>query len=493
MTPERLLHETTSLCGTCKNAVPAQVVESAEGEVWMQKSCLDHGPQQVRIAEDAGWYERTRLRLPDIAPPRRVATDLDHGCPFDCGPCAAHRQRARLPCVSITSACNLDCPICFIHNRNTDPYHMAEEDFARLLDQLLADEGGHLDVINITGGDPTMHPRMLALLERCRDAGIGRVSLCTNGIRLAADEDLVRRLAELDVRVALSFQSFDQATDRDMQGASLVDLKQRCLDLLEKHGVGTTLIPVMTAGLNDHEVGRIIRMGLERPNVRHIEIHTMSYTGQGGKDRPREGRTSMDAVLRRIEETTGGLLRPDHFVPSPCAHPLCYQIAYVLSDPDGGRPIPFLDFLTAEEMTAGLSGRLYLEPSPALERAVIDAIDRHWVEQREGSERTLHLLKELLGRMFPRRALSRAEALRVGETAAKAVYVHSHMDEETFDVERLIHCCDLSCTPDGRQIPICAHNVLYREREPLLAERAQPWPEHERAGGVRGLPVVAAS
>jgi hypothetical protein len=487
--PERLLHETTSLCKVCKNALPARVVATDAGEVWMKKRCPAHGEQEARLSTNADWYERTRAVKPKDAPPPEVRRDIEHGCPFDCGPCASHTQKIRLPVVTITSACDLDCPICYVHNKNEDAYHMSREEFARVLDHLVHDHGGDLDLINMTGGEPLLHPHLLELIEMSRAAGIHRVSVCTNGVRLARDERLVARLAELGARVALSFDTFDKHVDHAMQGAHLVELKRKVLTLLDKHGVDTTLIPVMTRGYNDHEVGEIIRMGLELSCVRHLEIHTITYTGGGGVSFDRSGRISMLEVLERIEETTGGLLRISDFIPSPSAHPLCYQIAYMLLDEEGGAPVPFLRFMDRDTMYECLEDHLYLEPGPRLERALQDAIDRLWTEDGDEAQRTLRMLDRLVRKLFPPgKPLSPAEALRAGERAAKAVYVHSHMDEETFDVERVYQCCDSNCYADGRSVPVCNYNILYREKEARFMTQPRAW--NERAGGRRALPIV---
>jgi hypothetical protein len=131
-----------------------------------------------------------------------------------------------------------------------------------------------------------------------------------------------------------------------------------------------------------------------------------------------------------------------------------------------------------------------------------DAIDRLWVgaavgdggeaaaaaEAEAEAARTLRLLKGLIGQLFPTgRSISRAEALRAGERAVKAVYVHSHMDEETFDTERAVECCDSNCYPDGTTIPVCNYNVLYREKEARFNHEPRAW--NERAGGQRTFPI----
>jgi uncharacterized radical SAM superfamily Fe-S cluster-containing enzyme len=487
---ERLIHATTSLCRTCKDAVPAQVVATAAGQAWMRKVCDQHGAQEVMLSDDAAWYERTRAMTSAPRPPRRAFKPIELGCPFDCGSCDAHEQKVRLPVVTITSSCNLDCPICYVHNKNEGAYHMAHDELRKILAHL-RDEHGDVDILNFTGGEPTLHPHFLEFIELARDAGIHRVSICSNGIALAQNEALVARLAELGARVALSFDTFELEADYALQGAHLVELKLRCLDLLEKHQVDTTLIPVMTRGVNDHEIGRIIEYALTKRCVRHVEVHTMTYTGQGGTSFPRDGRISIHEVVKRIEETTGGWLREGDFVPSPCAHPLCYQIAYVLLDPEGGRAIPFTRFVAPEVVYECLSDRLYIEPTRRLEDALNDAIARLYTEEGDEAARTLRVLRSLLAEMFPaERPITAEEALRVSERAAKAIYIHSHMDEETFDVERVAQCCDSNCYPDGSTIPVCSYNVLYRETEEHFMMK--PVRRDKPRGGHRfpSLPVV---
>ncbi|CAN5898127.1 hypothetical protein BH11MYX2_BH11MYX2_30480 [soil metagenome] len=488
---ERLLHTTTSLCRTCKEAVQASVVAHDSGEVWMKKTCAEHGPQEVRLSTNAAWYEQTRAQKQQFVAPAVIKKEIDHGCPFDCGPCTSHTQKVRLPVVTITSACNLDCPICYVHNKNDDAYHMPLEDFAMILEHLRTDHGGELDIINLTGGEPTLHPRLFEMLAMAKEAGIHRVTVCSNGIRLAKDEAFVQKLGEYGARVALSFDTFDPHADKLMQGAQMLSTKIRCMELCEKHGVDVTLIPVMTRGVNEHEVGKILEFALSRPVVRHVEVHTMTFTGQSGATFQRSGRISMYEVLEEIEKTTSGLLKPTDFVTSPCAHPLCYQIAYLLLDPDGGPPIPFTRFMPAKELHDALSERLYLEPSPRLEESLKQAIDRLWVEDDPESARTLRLLRFMLDTMFPSdHPLTHEQAIRAGEKVVKAVYVHSHMDEETFDTERAVDCCDSNCYADGSTIPVCNYNVLYREKEAKFNVQPAKWGTKSGGQRVFSLPVL---
>jgi hypothetical protein len=477
--PDRLLHLTTSLCRTCKNGVAARVVARGE-EVWLLKRCATHGDEAHLVCPSLDWYQRTRAFRPKGPPAGEVRRTVDLGCPFDCGMCAQHNVSLAMPVVTITSACNLDCPICYVHNKNDGAFHMPLANFRSVLRHIKERKGGSIDLLNLTGGEPMLHPHFLDFLAMAREEGVHRVTICSNGLKLR-DEGLVRKLGELGARIALSFDTFDAATDVAMQGVSLLPAKLRCLDLCQAHNVDVTLIPVVTRGYNDHEIGRILQLAVDRPNVRHVEVHAMTYTGQGGATFDRKGRISLYEVLQRIEDQLAWI-GIDDFVPSPRAHPLCYQVAYLLVDPDGGPPIPFTRFLDRGTFYDCLADGLYMEPTPRLEAALRDAIDRLWVEGGEEAERILARLKRLLVEAFPAdREHDQEATLRASEKWIKAIYVHHHMDEETFDTERLASCCDSNCYPDGSTIPVCAYNVLYREKEANFMAKPRQW--NERSGG----------
>ena len=82
-------------------------------------------------------------------------------------------------------------------------------------------------------------------------------------------------------------------------------------------------------------------------------------------------------------------------------------------------------------------------------------------------------LREVTGTVFER-GLAAAERLRRAEACAKAIYVHAHMDEETFDTDRIRQCCVGIREPDGTNVPSCAYNTIYRDRDARFAERPEP-------------------
>jgi len=150
---------------------------------------------------------------------------------------------------------------------------------------------------------------------------------------------------------------------------------------------------------------------------------------------------------------------------------MCYLVTYVLWLGDG-RWLPFPRFMPGSDLRELLAGSLYLEPTLAMEQKLGDVINRLWAGEIECADSDLVLarLRELTESVFAR-DISPTERLRRAEASAKAIYIHSHMDEETFDTDRIRQCCVGIREPDGTNIPSCAYNVLYRDRDARFAAK----------------------
>lgn len=469
---------TKSLCGTCKQSVDAKIV-FRDGEVWFDKFCPEHGKQLCLVSSSMEWYLDALSFIAPNTPPKRVMKEVEKGCPFDCGACSAHQQKVYLPVLPITSECNLDCPICYTVNRNKDPYRLSKEDMQTILEHLVADHE-ELDIINFTGGEPTMHPQLIEFLEMCRDAGIERLTVSTNGLKLLK-EDYVEKLAAVDARVILSLDTFSDEVDKVMLGATTVKSKLKVLDSCEKHDVTVTILPAVAKGLNDKDVGPLFRLMLRHPNIISLELHTLCFTGQGGVGFQRSARISIPDLHEILEQETEGKITPRDFVPSPLAHSLCYSICYLLML-DNGDFIPWTRFMGREKVYELLGESLYIEPREKLEATFRDIIDQLWADgdDIEQAEEILATLKNLLRRLFPPggKPLAMRERRKIAERVSKAIYIHSHMDEENFDVSRIMKCCVGVPDVDGTNIPTCSYNVLYREKDerfknPKMLERME--------------------
>jgi hypothetical protein len=348
---------------------------------------------------------------------------------------------------------------------------MSKDEMQKILEHLVEDHG-ELDIINFTGGEPTLHPQLPEFLQMCRDAGIKRLTISTNGIKLL-DESYVRKLAALDARIVLSLDTFDPAVDKIMLGANTIPTKLKVLELCEKYDVAVTILPAVAMGLNDKDVPKLLELVLSKPHIRSLELHTMTFTGQGGVGFQRTARITIPDLHRRIEEATAGRVTPRDFVPSPLAHPHCYSIAYLLML-DGGGYVPYSRLTSRQTVYELLQDSLYIEPREQLETVFRGIIDDLWAnpDKLPEGDRVLATLKRLIKEMFPSngRVIPILERQKIAERASKAIYIHSHMDEENFDVSRIMKCCVGVPAPDGSNIPTCSYNVLYREKDPRFAD-----------------------
>ncbi len=460
--------QTRSLCAVCKAPVEA-TVRALDGQVFLEKSCPEHGDQRALLSSSVQWYAGALAFSTPGDAPENCQTELDGECPLDCGYCPSHVQDVRLPVLPITSACNQNCPVCYTINKNENAHFLSDEEMESIL-QRLSKTPQRSAIINFTGGEPTLHPRLPEFLQMCKDHGVRRLTVSTNG-KLLTDEAYVARMAELDVRVVLSLDTFHEEVDRKMLGRDTVKTKLRALELLGKHGVTTTILPAVARGYNDGEVGDLLRLVLDRPHICSLELHTLSFTGQGGAGFPRQARITVPDLHRLIDEATVGEITGDDFVPSPLAHPHCYSICYLLRLDDGGY-VPMARLLSPRRLYELLGDSLYMEANDTLEEVFREVIDTLWADpdRLPQSEAALRTIKGLLKEMFPTGELLTVEQRqRIAERSAKAIYIHSHMDEETFDAARMPHCCVAVPETDGRYIPTCAYNVLYRQRDPRFA------------------------
>jgi 7,8-dihydro-6-hydroxymethylpterin dimethyltransferase len=477
----RKLRETTSLCTTCKQGIAADLVE-IDGKVFMHKKCPEHGAQEVLIASDAAWYHRTMAYPAVLKKPAFPKKQVEAGCPFDCGACTSHEQSVYLPVIPITSACNLDCPICYTINKNEGAFNISLDEFSRTLDVIRRNDPD-MKIINLTGGEPTRHPQLTQIVRLCHEAGIHRVTISTHGLTFIHNEAMLAELAGLNARIVLSFDSFNDDTNAKMLGARLTNAKMKVLEQLEKYNVDTTLIPVLAMGVNFEEIGSLIELALSRPFIRSLEIHTMTFTGQGGTDFESSARLTTPDVLRKIEESTKGKIRMDDFVPSPCAHPLCYQTSYLLQTADDTF-VPFTRFMSKENIRELLTDNLYMEPGEKMERVLQGVMSELWAAEMpsETSEQVLKALKKLITQLFPSKPLPYHERQVMAERSAKTIYIHSHMDEGSFDTERIRQCCVGVPSADGGNVPTCSYNILYRGRDPRFS-KAQLVPLTDFSGG----------
>jgi len=451
----------TGLCRECRELVQVRYLAEAD-RVVLQRLCPTHGESRATVAESLEWFLANVVSPSRHTPP--ATTSPHHGpCPSSCGPCTFHAQRCNLPVLSITNACDLRCPKCFTYNRTDRLYAMSDTEFDRHLEYVLA-ACGSVDLINITGGEPTLHPRLLELLARARREGIGRVTVNTNGLRLADDAGLAQRLAELGVYVVLSLDTLDPGRSRVLHGRDVTAAKQRALQRLIDHDVPTTLLMTLASGVNDADLGEVLHLALTTPSVRSLTIQTMAYTGQGGGDFLPRRHLPIDAVQRMVAEASGGAIPSDVFTPLPTAHPLCYAVTYLLHGEDGA-VFPFTSILDRDRLADHLAKGYLLHADDRLADDLRAAIDRLWSEGADPG--LLAALKNVVAAAYPPGApLSVHERQRRAERRTTTIILHAHMDEDTYDVGRAMRCPDQVPVDAARLVGACNYNLFHRRTDP---------------------------
>ncbi|KPV48146.1 radical SAM protein, partial [Kouleothrix aurantiaca] len=241
-----------------------------ENKVFMRKRCPEHGWFEALVFGDAQLYtEIARYNKPGTLP-LEFATEVRDGCPHDCGLCPEHQQHACLGIIEVNQACNLDCPLCFAGSGThlaQNGWQLTRAQVEFMLDSFVAAEGNP-EVIQFSGGEPTLHPQIIDFVELAQAKGISYVMINTNGIKIARDDHLLAELARVKPQIYLQFDGFEPSTNLALRGrADLLETKLRALDRLAEVDVRVVLVAAIERGVNDHEVGTIVEFGLRHPAV----------------------------------------------------------------------------------------------------------------------------------------------------------------------------------------------------------------------------------
>jgi uncharacterized radical SAM superfamily Fe-S cluster-containing enzyme len=447
-----------SMCRSCRSIVPARVFFQ-EGKVWQQNLCPCGRNQPALIAADKDWYLENILRPYFDRSPLKLSHPLKNGCPHDCGPCAWHATHCQLPVISVTNACNLGCPICFTYNRPDRIYHMSVEEMERTVDWII-ESSDRVDLINITGGEPTLHPRILDILRCCKRPEIGRITMNSNGLRLAEDPELCEQLAEMGVYVILSFNTFDPETALLLHGRDVVETKLQAIENLTRAGVKMTLLHVMMRDTNENAIAGMLDLMRTNDRILSLTVQTMTYTGQGGGHWPLRQHIPVDEAARIVCQQSGGAFEFSDFLPRPSCHPLCYLTCYALKS--GNTFLPFARVAPSEKILSFMENSylIRLDDEQDFFKEVINRL------YAEGKTEPLKLFRELIEALYPpNREVSIFERQRLAESSVRTIYIHAHMDEDTFDCSRAMLCPDLVPAEPGRLIPACTYNLFYRMKD----------------------------
>jgi len=445
---EVFLEYTKSICPVCKRVVDGEI-NVRDGRVFLRKRCPEHGPFEALVYSDADLYmSQLRYNKPGTLP-LQFQTEVRDGCPLDCGMCPEHKQHSCLGLIEVNSNCNLDCPICFADSgHQPDGFALTVEQVELMLDAFVAAEG-EPEVVQFSGGEPTIHPDIVRFIEMAKERGIKAVMLNTNGIRIASDDAFLAELARVRPHIYLQFDGLEERTHRAIRGRDLRDVKRRALDRCAEAGLLVTLVAAVEKGVNEHEVGEIVRLGVRHPAVMSVAFQPVTRSGRHTAFDPLERLNNAD-VLKLLAAQVPEWFRVSDFVPVPCCFPTCRSMCYAIVDGDGLLPLTRL--LDVDQYLDYVSNRMLPDP------AVRAALERMFsASALPGAERALLACEEC--------GIDLPTVLRDVWAHFFMVVVQDFQDPYTLNVRQLMKCCVAEIVPDGRLIPFCAYNsVGYREQ-----------------------------
>ncbi len=465
--PWLYLDLTVALCARCLRRVEAKVIEE-DGRIHLLKRCPEHGLQRVLVSTDPAYWRLCRAFLKPGQVPERFQTPVRWGCPLDCGLCADHEQHSCLTLVEITDRCNLRCPVCYAGSGPERTEERTLEEVEGMLDAVVRAEG-RPDVVQLSGGEPTLHPRFFEILDAARRRPIQHLMVNTNGLRIAREPDFARRLRDYmpGFEVYLQFDSLMPGPQRALRGADLVETRLRALDALDAAEVSTTLVVTLKKGLNDGEIGDILRFAVTRPCVRGVTFQPVQHAGRADGYDPATDRLTLSEVRSEILRQWP-VLAPADLLPVPC-HPDNLAMAYALRN--GGALVPLTGMIPREVLLQSEGSTIAFERLPSIRRALFDLFSTS--HSPASSARSLAKLLCCLP--------TAAVPAGIGYRDLFRVLIVRFMDAEDLDMRSVKKSCITIATPDGRLVPFDTYNLFYRPGREGILER------------LRGSPTVGAA
>ncbi|MDP9379459.1 MAG: radical SAM protein [Chloroflexota bacterium] len=480
-----------TVCGRCFEEDPDRKVEYEtdilqgnlilmDGRVYLRRFCRRGHGEVTSLYEESHdlwnylqqWRVPTKQLIPDTP-----GNDLPIPMGYLHGLGELQTQHSCILLLDITENCNLNCPTCFAGSGPGVSRFARLDHVMRALDTAIEREGGRIDVLMLSGGEPTVHPDIVEILQEATARSVSRIILNTNGVRIARDDKLVDALARLRgrVEVYLQFDGFELQTHLYHRGEDLRDIKAEALRRLTSERVFTTLAMAVTRGVNDTEVGRVAEYAFETEYIGGVAFQPVFGSGRANPIDPMD-RVTTTGTLLRLGEQTGGRVGPEDFIALPCSHPDCCSIAYFVRG-DAGQMNSVARTLGLERLKANLglvSNRIAAdeEMSAGMQAALLGMMsETTTVTRPELVDYVLNLcencdlgLNEFL-RSFGNRLLGRGE--RPTELIAKRLKrftVKHFMDAWTLNLERLQQCCVHVGSTDGEsnpvRIPFCARQLF---------------------------------
>jgi 7,8-dihydro-6-hydroxymethylpterin dimethyltransferase len=472
------IKRTKSLCPEDLAVLDAELWED-NGQVIMKKSCPQHGDFEDIYWSDYAEYLRAE-KFRDHGTGLHNPRESKLGCPLDCGLCQNHQTHTILLIMELTQRCNLQCPICFARAGADDYTHDLTMEQIRSILEYTQQNNYPLRVRGVgnSGGEPTLRDDLPEIIQMEKDLGFDYVLIMTNGVRLAKDLDYFKKLRDLEAWLYLQFDGVTPEPYLEARGVDLWPLKQQVIENARKIGYNKiALIPTLAKGINDHQVGDIIRYAADNSDVvKFLVFQPVSFSGRIDTSRLKEMRITNSDVMRLAEEQTGGQIQQGDFFTLPmnqvmarmmtkggmnqdfCVHPHCGMITVV--DHSSGKLDPIPRYIKNEQFHAKMTRTFELNKSQA---------GIMW-------DLTTSLLRYVSPRLWLK--IARVLLMTKGRRSIKSILtewlpgqwltigIMHFMDPYNFDLDRVQNCAlhfgVIGEDSKPRVIPFCSMNSIHR-------------------------------
>ncbi len=478
--------KTMSLCPECLKIIPAEEYER-DGKVLMTKQCASHGVFNDIISSDVRIFnEMERWHFRDGSGFSNPQVSDASKCPTECGICNMHATHTSVANIDITGRCNLSCNICFADS-NKHLYEPSLDEITVMLKNLRNTRPAPCTTIQYTGGEPTVHPQFLDIVRVSKELGFTHIQCATNGLKLA-DPDFAEKAREAGLQYL--YLQMDGVTDdvfERIRGRKLLETKLRVIESARKAGLRIIFVPTLIRGVNDHQIGDLIRLAFDNLDVlTGISMQPIVFTGRYPEDhRMKERYTLADMILDTGRQT--GFTDPysDWFslnsgtpfvrlaealtgtsITNHTCHPHCGAMSLLFVD-KYKKAVPvtrFLDLFNSLkdiENLAAITAKKRFKIFSKLE--ALNILRKHFKSENAPLGLTFtKFLKTLDG--YADKKYTWTEEYKGHAYKTFFIFGMHFMDNYNYDLQRIRRCAVHYSASDGRLYPFCTYNSGYTFR-----------------------------
>ena len=471
---------TQSLCPECLAVIPAREYEQ-DGKVLMTKKCHEHGVFNDIIASDVRiFHELERWHFKDGSGFENPQVTDASKCPTECGICNMHATHTSVANIDITGRCNLSCNICFADS-NKSLYEPSLDEITVMLERLRNTRPAPCTTIQYTGGEPTVHPQFLDIVRKSKELGFTHIQCATNGLKLA-DPDFAEKAR--DAGLQYLYLQMDGVTDdvfEKIRGQRLLETKLKTIEGARKAGLRIIFVPTIIRGVNDHQIGDLIRLAFDNLDViTGISIQPIVFTGRYPEDhRMKERYTLADMILDASRQTGFADPYSDWFslnsgtpfvklaealtgtsITNHSCHPHCGAMSLLFVDKDKNAvPVTkFLDFYNALKDIESLAATTRKRRFNVFSKLkTLNILHKHFSAENAPRGLTfIKFLKTLDG--YADKKYTWTEEHKGHAYKTFFIFGMHFMDNYNYDLQRIRRCAVHYTATDGRLYPFCTYN-----------------------------------